>query len=141
MEPPVALVFAAAGAVGSAVARRLAADGFAVHVSGPSPDPVRALGHELGAPWAAIEGMTRSLAAELRAHGIRVNCVRAAGMPETRTIRETTAALRGMLGAPTDAPVAPPANALHRHVTPGDVATPWSPTSPPAARRRSPDRC
>lgn len=39
----------------------------------------------------AVEAMTRSLAAELGPAGIRVNCVRAGGMPETRTIQETLA--------------------------------------------------
>src|SRR5262249_26202953 len=39
----------------------------------------------------AIEGLTRTLAAELGPSGIRVNCVRAAGMPETRTLQETLA--------------------------------------------------
>jgi NAD(P)-dependent dehydrogenase (short-subunit alcohol dehydrogenase family) len=74
------------------------------------------------AAHAAIEGMTRSLAAELGPHGVRVNCVRAAGMPETRTIQETNAQMRRTLGAPPDAAPAPPSNALRRHVTPRDVA-------------------
>lgn len=38
----------------------------------------------------AIEAMTRSLAAEFGPLGVRVNCVRAGGMVETRTIRDTT---------------------------------------------------
>jgi NAD(P)-dependent dehydrogenase (short-subunit alcohol dehydrogenase family) len=41
----------------------------------------------------AIEALTRTLAAEYGPSGIRVNCVRAGGMPETRTIRETLANL------------------------------------------------
>jgi NAD(P)-dependent dehydrogenase (short-subunit alcohol dehydrogenase family) len=40
---------------------------------------------------AAIEGLTRSLAGEFGPAGIRVNCVRGNGMPETRTIQETVA--------------------------------------------------
>jgi 3-oxoacyl-[acyl-carrier protein] reductase len=39
----------------------------------------------------AVEAMTRSLAGEFGPFGIRVNCVRGSGMPETRTIQETVA--------------------------------------------------
>jgi 3-oxoacyl-[acyl-carrier protein] reductase len=46
----------------------------------------------ISAACGAIEAMTRSLAAEFGPSGIRVNCVRASAMPETRTIRETMAA-------------------------------------------------
>jgi NAD(P)-dependent dehydrogenase (short-subunit alcohol dehydrogenase family) len=45
----------------------------------------------VAAASAAVEAMTRSLAAELGEHGIRVNCIRPQGMPETRTIQETVA--------------------------------------------------
>ena len=38
--------------------------------------------------WAAIESLTRSLAAELGSAGVRVVCLRADGMPETNTITE-----------------------------------------------------
>jgi 3-oxoacyl-[acyl-carrier protein] reductase len=47
----------------------------------------------ISAACAATEGLTRSLAAELGPAGVRVNCVRAGGMAETRTIRETQAAI------------------------------------------------
>jgi NAD(P)-dependent dehydrogenase (short-subunit alcohol dehydrogenase family) len=45
----------------------------------------------VAAASAAVEALTRSLAGEFGAAGIRVNCVRATGMPETRTIEETMA--------------------------------------------------
>jgi NAD(P)-dependent dehydrogenase (short-subunit alcohol dehydrogenase family) len=44
----------------------------------------------------AIEAMTRSLAGEFGPHGVRVNCVRGSGMPESRTIQETIAGLVSM---------------------------------------------
>ena len=44
----------------------------------------------LSATCGAVEAMTRSLAGEFGAKGVRVNCVRGSAMPETRTIQETT---------------------------------------------------
>jgi len=72
----------------------------------------------------AIEALTRTLAAEYGPHGVRVNCVRAAGMPETRTIQETTAQMLATLGL--DPATAPPpgltGNALGRPVTLAETA-------------------
>jgi 3-oxoacyl-[acyl-carrier protein] reductase len=45
----------------------------------------------ISATCSAIEGLTRSLAGEFGPAGVRVNCVRGSGMPETRTIQETGA--------------------------------------------------
>jgi NAD(P)-dependent dehydrogenase (short-subunit alcohol dehydrogenase family) len=39
----------------------------------------------------AIEALTRALAGEYGPRGIRVNCVRGSGMPETQTIQQTAA--------------------------------------------------
>jgi NAD(P)-dependent dehydrogenase (short-subunit alcohol dehydrogenase family) len=54
-----------------------------------TPEPAR-LGAPLvggmGPAWAAMEGLTRSLSAELGPHGIRVVCLRTTGMTETGTI-------------------------------------------------------
>jgi NAD(P)-dependent dehydrogenase (short-subunit alcohol dehydrogenase family) len=47
----------------------------------------------VSAASAAVEGLTRALAGEFGTTGVRVNCLRATGMPETRTIQETTAGL------------------------------------------------
>ena len=52
----------------------------------------------IAATCGAIESFTRSLAAELGGAGIRINCVRAGAMPETRTIRETSAAIATLIG-------------------------------------------
>lgn len=47
----------------------------------------------------AVEGLARTMAAELGPAGIRVNCVRAGAMPETRTIQETTARMAETAGS------------------------------------------
>lgn len=50
------------------------------------------------AACAAIEGLTRMLAAELGPRGISVICLRAGGMHETRTIQETVQGMTRTLG-------------------------------------------
>jgi NAD(P)-dependent dehydrogenase (short-subunit alcohol dehydrogenase family) len=42
----------------------------------------------MGAAWAALESLTRTMASELGSSGVRVVCLRADGMPETDTITE-----------------------------------------------------
>ncbi len=71
------------------------------------------------AACSAIEGLTRSLAAELGPRGVRVVCARAGGMPSTRTIQETTAAIARTVGAPIE----PPSGTLRRRpLVPEEVA-------------------
>lgn len=43
----------------------------------------------IGAAFGAIEALTRNMALDLSPSGIRVTCLRTAGMPDTRTIQET----------------------------------------------------
>src|SRR5262245_44832535 len=65
----------------------------------------------------AVEAMTRSLAGEFGPDGIRVNCVRGAAMPETRTIQETVARF-GALGVQPMLPARP----LQRPLTVAETA-------------------
>jgi NAD(P)-dependent dehydrogenase (short-subunit alcohol dehydrogenase family) len=54
-----------------------------------TPEPGRAgapLVGGMGPAWAAMEALTRDLAAEYGAHGIRPICLRSTGLPETETI-------------------------------------------------------
>jgi NAD(P)-dependent dehydrogenase (short-subunit alcohol dehydrogenase family) len=66
----------------------------------------------------AVEAMTRALAGDFGAHGIRVNCVRGSAMPETRTIQETFAGQSAIMGEPS--PMAPPP--LGRPITVDETA-------------------
>jgi NAD(P)-dependent dehydrogenase (short-subunit alcohol dehydrogenase family) len=72
----------------------------------------------IAATCGAVEAMTRSLAGELGPSGVRVNCVRANAMPETRTIAETGAGQAAITGAPPAFGVPP----LGRPVTLAETA-------------------
>jgi NAD(P)-dependent dehydrogenase (short-subunit alcohol dehydrogenase family) len=48
--------------------------------------------------WAAVEALTRGLAAELGPQGIRVICLRSHGIPETPTVQEANRSLAETLG-------------------------------------------
>jgi len=54
-------------------------------VGGRAPTPL--LGG-MGPAWAAVEGLTRSLAAELGPQGIRVICLRPYSIPETPVMQD-----------------------------------------------------
>ena len=71
----------------------------------------------------AVEALTRTLAAEFGPAGVRVNCVRAGGLPETRTIRETSANMARTFGADPRPEGRPPVgNVLARPLTVEETA-------------------
>ncbi|MDO0939008.1 SDR family oxidoreductase [Streptomyces sp. DG2A-72] len=73
-----------------AAARRMTEQGAGVIVTltaSPSRTAVPLMGG-MAPAWAAIEGLSRGLAAELGPHGVRVVCLNAAGMPETPQLSE-----------------------------------------------------
>ena len=54
----------------------------------------------ISAACGAVEAMGRSLAGEYGPQGVRVNCVRGSGMPETRTIQQTVEGQARLRGEP-----------------------------------------
>ena len=62
----------------------------------------------ISAACGAVEAMKRSLTGELGPAGVRVNCVRATAMPETRTIQETSAGQAAILGISPEQMALPP---------------------------------
>lgn len=73
-----------------AAARRMTGQGSGVIVTitaSPSRTAVPLMGG-MAPAWAAIEALSRGLAAELGPHGVRVVCLNAAGMPETSQLSE-----------------------------------------------------
>ncbi|HEX6395481.1 MAG TPA: SDR family oxidoreductase [Acidimicrobiales bacterium] len=60
----------------------------------------------IGAAFAAVENLTRTMAMELGNAGVRVVCLRTAANPDTRTIRDTCDLLAAMRGITADQAVA-----------------------------------
>lgn len=73
----------------------------------------------ISAACGAVEALTRALAGEFGPAGVRVNCVRGSGMPETRTIQETGAGQVALTGKPPQM-VLPP---LGRPITVAETAS------------------
>ena len=73
----------------------------------------------ISAACGGVEAMTRALAGEFGPAGVRVNCVRGSGMPETRTIQETVAGQIALTGQPPSM-VLPP---LGRPITVADTVS------------------
>jgi len=55
----------------------------------------------MAAAWSAIEAFTRTLAGELGSYGVRVVCLRPAGIPETDTITEVFSLHAKAIGLPS----------------------------------------
>ncbi|MBD2892330.1 Gluconate 5-dehydrogenase [Actinomadura sp. RB99] len=73
-----------------AAGRRMTAQGAGVILTitaSPSRTAVPLMGG-MAPAWAAVESLSRGLAAELGPHGVRVVCLNAAGMPETPQLTE-----------------------------------------------------
>jgi NAD(P)-dependent dehydrogenase (short-subunit alcohol dehydrogenase family) len=73
-----------------AAGRRMAEQGSGVILSitaSPSRSALPFMGG-MAPAWAAIEALSRGLAAELGPHGVRAVCLNAAGMPETSQLSE-----------------------------------------------------
>jgi 3-oxoacyl-[acyl-carrier protein] reductase len=56
-----AVVFAATGAIGSAVSRRLAADGARIFISGRRGDEIERHARDIGAGWAVVDATDETL--------------------------------------------------------------------------------
>src|SRR4029453_1314544 len=72
----------------TAAGRRMIEQRFGVilmHTPGPARLGAPLVGG-MGPAWAAMEGLSRSLSAELGPHGVRAICLRTTGIPETATI-------------------------------------------------------
>jgi len=79
----------------------------------------------LTAACGAIEAMGRSLASEYAPMGVRVNTLRADGMPATAIIQKTTQIMMANLGAEPGPPQSndePVENVMGRHLTVDDTA-------------------
>ena len=55
LQQKTALVFAATGAIGSAVARQFATQGARVYISGRNEETLKRLGKEINAPWQVVD--------------------------------------------------------------------------------------
>lgn len=106
-----------------AAARQMASPGSIVLLTASLSGVALPMMAGITAACGAVEALTRALAAEYGAAGIRVNCVRGDAMPETRTIRETSALMARAMGQePSDGNPQGPPTLLGRSVTVADTA-------------------
>jgi NAD(P)-dependent dehydrogenase (short-subunit alcohol dehydrogenase family) len=76
--------------------------GVLIFLSGTPSRGVAPNTSAIGAAFGAVEAMTRSLAVELGPQGVRVVCVRAMGMAETRTMQQTYQTAGRAMGVPRE---------------------------------------
>jgi 3-oxoacyl-[acyl-carrier protein] reductase len=72
--------------------------GVIIFLTGSPAKPHRPSTSGIGAAFGAIENLTRTMAIELGAAGIRVLCMRTAANPDSRTICDTVDAIVNLLG-------------------------------------------
>ncbi|HZP29966.1 MAG TPA: SDR family oxidoreductase [Acidimicrobiia bacterium] len=87
-----------------AAARRMVTQGSGVVIflTGSPARPHTPGATAIGAAFAAVENVMRTMALELGPAGVRAVCVRTAANPDTRTIRETADVLAAMAGTTGD---------------------------------------
>ncbi len=76
--------------------------GVIMFLSGPPARPRIPGGTGIGSAFGAVETLTRALAVELGPAGIRVVCLRTGGIPDTRTLRDTSDLIGQMTGTKFD---------------------------------------
>lgn len=102
-----------------AAAQKMTSGGAVVTLSATLSGMTAANMAGISAACAAIEGLTRALAGDYGPAGVRVNCVRGSGMPETRTIQETVGGQIALTGQPPKMALPP----LGRPITVGETVS------------------
>jgi NAD(P)-dependent dehydrogenase (short-subunit alcohol dehydrogenase family) len=126
-----------------AAARRMAGQGSGVIVTitaSPSRTAVPLMGG-MAPAWAAVEALSRGLAAEVAPHGVRVVCLNAAGMPETPQLTEVYGLHADAYGISRDEFEAQVASLTLRNICPQSLRSPtWRGPEPvgPGWHARSP---
>ena len=75
--------------------------GLILTLTGPAGRVAQPLSGGFGVACAAIEPLSRALAAELGPHGVRVVCLQPGGMPETPNVQQSFAEHAGAAAAPS----------------------------------------
>jgi NAD(P)-dependent dehydrogenase (short-subunit alcohol dehydrogenase family) len=92
--------------------------GVIIFLTGSPARPHVAGASGIGAAFGAVENLMRHLALELSPAGVRVVCLRASAMPETRVIQQTMNAVASATGISKDQAIASLANSTMLKVSP-----------------------